>query len=416
MIKQREFLMIHELKNEGLSISEIARRLGINRKTVRKYLQCERNDVVALKRQPRASKLDSYRAYLCARLREHPQLSARRLLREIRQHGYCGGYSILADYVHTVRPAAEVDYEIRFETPPGWQAQVDFAHFEMAFLAEPDLRRRLYLFAMVLGHSRYLWGRFCENQKLTTVLAMHMDSFEAFSGTPRQVLYDRMKTAVTGEDQDGRVIYNLTLQSLLQHYGAVPRACRPYRAKTKGKIERSFRYVREDFFAGSRFETLEHLNECFVRWLDEVANQRRHGSTGKIVAQAFEAEQPTLQALPSVPFQTLLALERKISCEGLVSYEGNRYSVPDGTGVRLVEVQVLPLHLRIVADGEIIARHAIAAGTGQKIIDPSHRNRRRLGLAQMPASEDTAPVAQRPLSFYDAVGHRLAVQANQVDS
>ena len=115
-------MMIHELKNEGLSISEIARKLGINRKTVRKYLQCERNDVAAVKRQPRASKLDSYRPYLCARLREHPQLSAKRLLREIRQHGYRGGYSILADYVHTVRPAAEVDYEIRFETPPGWQA------------------------------------------------------------------------------------------------------------------------------------------------------------------------------------------------------------------------------------------------------------------------------------------------------
>ena len=416
MIKQREFMMIHELKNEGLSISEIARRLGINRKTVRKYLQCERNDVAAVKRQPRASKLDSYRPYLCARLREHPQLSAKRLLREIRQHGYRGGYSILADYVHTVRPAAEVDYEIRFETPPGWQAQVDFAHFEMEFLAEPDLRRRLYLFAMVLGHSRYLWGRFCENQKLATVLAMHMASFEAFSGAPRQVLYDRMKTAVTGEDRDGRVIYNLTLQSLLQHYGAVPRTCRPYRAKTKGKIERSFRYVREDFFAASRFETLEHLNECFARWLDEVANQRRHGSTGKIVAQAFEAEQPALQALPAVPFQTLLALERKISCEGLVSYEGNRYSVPNGTGVRLVEVQVLPLGLRIVADGEIIARHAIAAGKGQTIIDPSHRNPRRVSLAQRPAPEDTARVAQRPLSFYDAVGHRLAVQANQVDS
>ena len=172
MIKQREFMMIHELKNEGLSISEIARKLGINRKTVRKYLQCARNDVAAVKRQPRASKLDSYRPYLCARLREHPQLSAKRLLREIRQHGYRGGYSILADYVHTVRPAAEVDYEIRFETPPGWQAQVDFAHFEMEFLAEPDLRRRLYLFAMVLGHSRYLWGRFCENQKLATVLAI----------------------------------------------------------------------------------------------------------------------------------------------------------------------------------------------------------------------------------------------------
>ena len=117
-----------------------------------------------------------------------------------------------------------------------------------------------------------------------------------------------------------------------------------------------------------------------------------------------------------MPFQTLLALERKISCEGLVSYEGNRYSVPNGTGVRLVEVQVLPLGLRIVADGEIIARHAIAAGKGQTIIDPSHRNPRRVSLAQRPAPEDTARVAQRPLSFYDAVGHRLAVQANQVDS
>ena len=90
--------------------------------------------------------------------------------------------------------------------------------------------------------------------------------------------------------------------------------------------------------------------------------------------------------------------------------------MPNGTGVRLVEVQVLPLGLRIVADGEIIARHAIAAGKGQTIIDPSHRNPRRVSLAQRPAPEDTARVAQRPLSFYDAVGHRLAVQANQVDS
>ncbi len=409
--------MIHELRSEGLSISEIGRRLGIDRKTVRKYLQCDRNDVAAVTRQPKASKLDPYRQYLCERLRDYPQLTARRLLREIQQRGYEGRYTVVVDYVRQIRPLAEVDYEIRFETPPGRQAQVDFAHFQVEFLAEPGIRRRLYLFAMALGHSRYLWGRFCENQKLQTVLAMHMAGFEAFAGAPRQVLYDRMKTAVTGEDRDGRVIYNLTLQSLLQHYGAVPRACRPYRAKTKGKIERSFRYVREDFFVASRFETLEHLNECFARWLDEVANQRRHGSTGKIVVQAFEAEQSALQALPAARFQTLLALERKINREGLISYEGNRYSVPDGTGVRLVEVQVLPLELRIVADGAIIARHAIAAaGKGQMIIDQSHRKMRRFRPAQMPAPEDTAPMAPRPLSFYDAVGHRLATQSASVQS
>lgn len=408
--------MIHELKNEGLSTSEIARRLGLNRKTVRKYLQCDRNDLEALRRRPRPSKLDPYRPYLCRRLREYPQLTARRLLREIQQRGYEGRYTLVVEYVREMRPLAEVDYEIRFETPPGHQAQVDFAHFEVEFLAEPGIRRRLYLFAMVLGHSRYLWGRFCRDQKLPTVLAMHMAGFEAFSGAPRQVLYDRMKTAVTGEDQNGCVIYNLTLQSLLQHYGAVPRACRPYRAKTKGKIERSFRYVREDFFTASRFETLEHLNECFARWLDEVANQRRHGSTGKIVAQAFEAEQPALQALPAVPFRTLLALERKISREGLVSYEGNRYSVPDGFGMRVVEVQVLPRELRIVAAGEIIARHAIADGRGHKIIDPSHRSSRHISLVQMPVPEEPAPVTPRPLTFYDAVAHRLAARSSQVGS
>ena len=106
MITQREYLMIHELRSDGLSISEIGRRLGIDRKTVRKYLQSDCNELETVRRQPRPSKLDPYRAYLCGRLRDYTQLSARRLLREIQQRGYTGGYSILADYVHTVRPAA----------------------------------------------------------------------------------------------------------------------------------------------------------------------------------------------------------------------------------------------------------------------------------------------------------------------
>ena len=97
MITKRELLMIHELKNEGLSTSEIARRLGLNRKTVRKYLQYDRNDLEALRRQPRPSKLDPYRPYLCRRLQEYPQLTARRLLREIQQRGYEGRYTLVVD-------------------------------------------------------------------------------------------------------------------------------------------------------------------------------------------------------------------------------------------------------------------------------------------------------------------------------
>lgn len=203
--------MIHELKAKGLSISEIARRLGIDRKTVRTYLPSDRNQLGALQRQSRAGKLSPYHGYLCERLREYPQLSTKRLLRDIQQRGYCGGYSILAEYVSSIRPAAEVDYEIRFETAPGLQAQVDFAHFETEFTNQPGIRCRVLLFAMVLGHSRALWGRFCENQKLQPVLAMHIGAFEAFGGAPKEVLYERMKTAVIGEDANGEVRYNPTL-------------------------------------------------------------------------------------------------------------------------------------------------------------------------------------------------------------
>ena len=415
MITQREFFMIHELKAQGLSISEIARRLCIDRKTVRKYLQSNPNELEALRRQPRPGKLTPYHGYLCQRLREYPQLTTKRLLREIQQRGYKGGYSILADYVHSVRPAAEADYEIRYETAPGHQAQVDFAHFETEFLCEPKVRRRLYLFAMVLGHSRYLWGQFCENQKLQTVLAMHIGAFEAFEGAPKQVLYDRMKTAVIGE-QNGEVRYNLTLQSLLLHYGALPRACHAYRAKTKGKVERVFRYVRQDFFAARDFENLEHLNGSFQKWRNEVANQRCHGTTGKIIAEAFAAEQPALEPLPLLAFETILALERKINREGWVSYDGNRYSVPDGTGVRQVEVHVLPCHLQILANGEVIARHAIPTGKGHSVIDPDHRKARQAQVIEMPGMENTAPLRQRSLSFYRAVGDRLAATSTSVRS
>ena len=156
-------------------------------------------------------------------------------MREIRKLGFDGGYTIVSDYLRNVRPRPEAEFEVRFETPAGHQGQVDFATFAVRFEQAPDQLRRIYLFSMLLGHSRYLWGRFCDNQTLQTVLRMHLRAFDAFGGVPKQILYDRMKTAVIGEDATGEVIYNRSLVSLLEHYGAVPRACQPYPAKTNGK-------------------------------------------------------------------------------------------------------------------------------------------------------------------------------------
>ena len=406
MILHREFYMIHQLKDQGLNISQIARKLHLDRKTVRKYLRRDGSDPDAVRCSSRPSKLDPYRDYVLARVNAHPQLTATRLLREIRDLGYPGQVSILRDYLRDIRPSAKRRFERRFETPPGEQAQVDFACFKVRFNDQPGYWRMIWLFSMVLGHSRYLWGQFCEDQKLDSVLRMHIPAFESLGGVPRHVLYDRMKTAVIDQDANtGEAIYNRSLLSLLSHYGAFPRACRPYRAQTKGKVERIFRYVRSDFFLGSSFDNLVHLNACFTTWCNEVANVRRHATTGKIVDAAFEAERGHLTALPPMRYPALVAVERKVNNEGMVAYRGSVYSVPDGTASRIVEVQALALEIRIIDRGEVIARHPIAHCHGSRIVDPAHRKAKPI---EFDAPTEGAATASRPLWFYEAVGQRLS--------
>jgi len=190
---------------------------------------------------------------------------------------------------------------VRFETPPGEQAQVDLARFEVAFTDEPGQTRVVWLFSMVLGFSRLIWAQFVIHQDLQSVLCCHVAALSAIGGAPREILYDRMKTAVIGEDADGLVIDNRGLLDLARHFGLHPRACRPYRAKTKGKVERPFRYIREDFFLARSFLDLDDLNAQLRHWLQTVANPRLHATTKRVVNEAFAEERPLLQPLPLTP-------------------------------------------------------------------------------------------------------------------
>jgi transposase len=216
---------------------------------------------------------------------------------------------------------------------------VDFAQFQTEFTDEPGVIRIVWLFSLVLGHSRMMWGRFVLHQDLPTVLRCHIAAFEALGGVPRQILYDRMKTAVVRDDAEaGHIVYNRTLLDFAGHHGYLPKACRPYRAKTKGKVERPFRYVREDFFLGGRFRDLGDLNAQFRQWLDDVANRRTHATTRRIVSEHFAEERPHLLPLPAGRFQAVLRLERRITRDGMVSVGGNLYSVPNSARRRPVEV------------------------------------------------------------------------------
>ena len=413
MVNLKGWMMILELYQQGLSVSAIAERTGHDRKTVRKVI---RRGLVVPKyalRVPRPTLIGPYEPYLRERVAAWPELSGVRLLREVRERGYAGGVTQLNDFLRAVRPPVVAPFEVRFETPAGRQAQVDFAHFMVEFTEQPGVQHRVWLFAMVLGHSRYLWGEYVLHQDLGTVLRCHMLAFEHFGGTPHEILYDRMKTAVLGEATDDTgIVYNDKLIGLGAHYGFKPRACKAYRAKTKGKIERPFRYVRANFFLARSFANLEDLNRQLRAWLDTVANARLHGSTGRVVAEHFAAERGSLKSLPAGRFDAVLRTERRVSHEGMVSVGGNLYSVPDGTVKRVLEVETTADCVRIHDGHRLVAVHALLHGRRQRSLLPGHRQSRRSNTAPELRESHVVrhpghSVVRRALEVYAAVAERL---------
>jgi transposase len=415
VIQLGELVMILDLHRQGLSVSAIARRAGIDRKTVRKYIERGLEPPSYGPRKPRSRRLEPFEAYLRQRVATYPGLTASRLLREIREHGYAGGYSAVTDFLREVRPSPVPPFEVRFETAPGEQAQVDFAQFEVIFADEPEAVRKVWLFSLVLGFSRLIWARFVSHQDLQTVLRCHMAAFEALGGVPREILYDRMKTAVIGEDDQAHIVYNRALIDFAGHYGFHPKACRPYRPKTKGKVERPFRYIREDFFLARSFRNLDDLNAQLAHWLGTVANPRVHATTRRVVNEAFAEEK--LQSLPLVPFSAVLKLERRVSHEGMVSVGGNFYSVPDATRKRVVEVHSLADEIHIFEAGRLIATHPVLEGRHQRRLAPGHRKmptpRATAEAAAIAIGRAGDVVARRSLDFYEAVARRLAAESGR---
>jgi hypothetical protein len=297
---------------------------------------------------------------------------------------------------------------------------VDFAQFKVRFSSEPTQVRIVWLFSLVLGFSRLLFCRYVLRQDLATVVRCHMAAFTALGGVPRQILYDRMKTAVLGE-QDQHIVYNQRLLDLARHYGFTLRACAAYRAKTKGKVERPYRYIRQDFFLGRKFRDLQDLNEQLTAWLAGVANVRVHGTTRRVVSEAFAEEQLALQPLPEVPYQTVLRLERRITRDGMVSVDGNEYSVPDTTRRRTVEVQVTAQEVLILDGGQLVAVHPVLEGRGRRRIAAGHRRFPPPGNAKIcrQGSQQTVTlpgqqVSRRDLTVYDQVAAQLAVTGRRL--
>jgi transposase len=285
---------IRILKRQGLSVREIARRTGLSRNTVKRYLKST-EDPIYTARPAVVGQLDAYKVFLSERVAaaDPDRIPATVLLSELRLRGYTGGITILREHLASLRPAAVPDPVVRFETKPGRQMQVDWAVLRRG--ADP-----LSVFVAVLGHSRMAYVQFVTDERLETLMACHEAAFGLFGGTPHEVLYDNMRTVVIGRDAYGPGKHRLQpgFRDFAHHHGFLPRLCRPYRAQTKGKVERFIRYLRHSFWVplDSRLRPLgvkvdaATANIEVRKWLRDTANVRRHGTTERVPAERLAEE------------------------------------------------------------------------------------------------------------------------------
>lgn len=301
MLTQGQSVEIKVLARRGFGIRDIARQLGCSRNTVRRYLR-EASTSRYGPRQARPVKLDPFKDYLRERIeaaRPH-WIPAVVLHREIRERGYPGGVTQLKDFINAYR-TGQPEPVVRFETPPGKQMQADFTHIRRG-------RDPLIAFVATLGYSRMSWVRFTTDERAETLRTCIGQAFTYFEGVAQHVLFDNASTIVVERDAYGvgHHRWHQQMPAAAEEFGFTPRLCRPYRAKTEGKVERFNGYLKGSFCvplaatlkqAGLRFDA-DAANAHIGRWLSEVANCRVHGTTHERADRRVTLERSALLPLP----------------------------------------------------------------------------------------------------------------------
>ena len=407
MITVYQSMDITELHASGHSIRAIERLTGHSRNTIRKILRGQHTHRFATPQ--RASKLDPFKPHLQHRLAE-ADLSAVRLLEEIRPMGYDGSLQTLRRYLRGLRGEHRCVERatVRYETAPGQQAQADWGYCGK-FPDADGVQRSVYAFVMVLGFSRMMAVSFTTSMRLDALLRCHQDAFSALGGIPQTILYDNMRQVRISRTQLNEHMLDFAL-----HHGFSIKTHRPYRPRTKGKVERMMTYIKENFLKGRSFRDLEHLNAEAQHWLATVAHVRVHGTTGERPIDRFEQhERQALQPLSAVrQYVWVDPKTRRVSSESMIRYDGSQYSVPPAYVGQEVSVFAQAGHITIRCADAVIAEHQAAASSGQCVVDKDHLAELWKVLAQqVPPPADAPPwtvrfdqaVQTTPLAIYEEI-------------
>lgn len=411
MVDQERWAEIRRLcDKERVSISEIGRRLDLDRKTVRRSLRQTtwhpyRRAAVA------ETLLTAHADFVRARA---PQVnySARILYQELRaSRSYTGSYETVK---RCVAPLREVQVQaeralLRFETPPGQQSQIDWGQATVPFRTGPVV---VHVFVLTLGFSRRGFYHACADERLAQFLEAHERAFAHFGGHTREHLYDRPRT-VCSADETGRRIWNPTFKAFADYWGFEPRVCRPYRAQTKGKVESGVKYVKRNFLPGRTFVDVVDLQAQLDEWNATIADRRVHGTTHEPPRTRFERERGQLVPLAGQrSFQQEARVSRIVAADYLVSLGTNRYSVPFRLIGQRVEVQRRGETVHIFSRDREVASHPVLSGSHQFRILPEHgpgaiarlpRQRRSTLSEPAPCAASLPEVEIRDLACYEAV-------------
>jgi transposase len=412
MLAPEDVTAMLRLKELGWGTRRIARELGVSRNTVKSHI--EAGGWTPYKQPARGKRLDGQAAWLKERFGRH-RGNADVLRQELAAEK--GIVVSLRTIERAVRPyrqelAAQARATIRFETAPGRQLQIDFGE---RLVEIGGSQVKAFLFVATLGYSRRLHVRAFRHERQESWFAGLESAFAAFGGVPEEVLFDNARSLVVDHDAATRsVVFNDKLVAFAKHWGFRPRACAPYRARTKGKTENGVGYVKKNAVAGRTFASWEAFEAHLDGWMREVAEVRIHGTTGEAPMARFAREEAkALKPIAGIPpFRTTRELIRRVGSDCTVEVDGNHYSVPWRLIGESVRVTVTEQAVRVHHGAREVAVHAVLSGRRQRAVDPAHyagvagaegRYTRTAPVDELAPSSAATPSLLRPLGEYEAL-------------
>ena len=352
---------------EKWRVGTIARQLGIHHSTVSRVLL---SAGIPEERLVFTSMIDPYRPFILETLKQFPDLTASRLYGMVHERGYPGKEDHFRAMVARLRPKKIAEAYLRLRTLPGEQGQVDWGHF--GYMTIGKAKRPLMAFVMVLSYSRKIFLRFYLNAQMANFLRGHEAAFQAFCGIPRVLLFDNLRSAVLEREGDA-IRFNPMLLEFAKHYRFEPRPVAVARGNEKGRVERSIRYIRDNFFAARTFESLDDLNAQADHWCETTAAERNWPEDKRLsVKEAFLQEQGKLIALPDNPYFTDERQEVQIGKTPYARFDLNDYSIPHTHVRRTMTVIGTPTTVRILDGVTVLAEHKRSYGKGEQIEDQVH--------------------------------------------